>query len=118
MLGAYISRIIVKAPSLPDAFRMIKSMFTSVDLGFITGSDKEIYTYGVNEEEMKILILAIATLTVVSILQECGFKIRESLAKQNIIFRWALILILLFAVLIFGVYGPEYDASSFIYGAF
>ena len=113
-----ISRIIVKAPSLPDAFSMIKSMFSSVDLGFITGSDKEIYTYGVNEEEMKILILAIATLTVVSILQECGFKIRESLAKQNIIFRWALILILLFAVLIFGVYGPEYDASSFIYGAF
>ena len=44
--------------------------------------------------------------------------LRETIAKQNLIFRWVLIYGCLFAVIIFGVYGPGYDASSFIYGQF
>ena len=38
-------------------------------------------------------------------------KIREALARQNLVFRWGMIFLLLAAVIIFGVYGPEYDAS-------
>ncbi|MDO4748729.1 MAG: MBOAT family O-acyltransferase [Eubacteriales bacterium] len=113
-----ISRIIVKAPSLTDAFAMIKSMFTSIDLGFLFGSDGEIFTYGVDQQGMIILIAAILLLFVISTLQESGMKIRESLSRQNLIFRWFLILLLLTVVLVFGVYGPEFDASSFIYGKF
>ncbi len=114
----FISRIIVKAPSLEDALLMIKALFTSVDLDFITGANGEIYTYGVSQKEMTVLIVSIAVLLVVGILQENGIKIRESLSKQNIIFRWGLILLLIAFILIFGVYGPGYNASSFIYGNF
>ncbi|MDY3873122.1 MAG: hypothetical protein SOZ30_08150 [Roseburia lenta] len=39
-------------------------------------------------------------------------------AKKALPVRWILYLVLLFAVLICGVYGPGYDASSFIYGQF
>lgn len=113
-----ISRIIVKAPSLADAGRMIKALFTSVDLDFITGADGKIFTYGVNEKEMFMLFIAILVLLVIGILQETGVKIRETLAKQNIIFRWVLILMLIVAIMVFGIYGPEYDASSFIYEQF
>ena len=49
---------------------------------------------------------------------ENGMKIRETLAKQNIFFRWALVLLLIAFILIFGVYGPDYNASDFIYGRF
>lgn len=113
-----ISRIIVKAPSLPDAFAMIKSMFTSIDLQFLLGLDGEIFTYGVDEKNMLILIFAIGILTVVSILQESGLKIREALDRQNLIFRWGLLLILLALILVFGIYGPQFDVSTFIYGKF
>lgn len=113
-----ISRIIVKAPSLGEAFRMIKKMFTDVDVAFITGINKEIYGFGVSEKEMDILIIAIVILLVVGILQEMGIKIRESLEKQNIVFRWGLMIALLVFVLIFGQYGPGYSASSFIYGRY
>ncbi len=113
-----ISRIIVKAPSLSDAFAMIKTMFTSIDLQFLLGLDGEIFTYGVDETNMLILILAIAILTVVSILQESGLKIREALDRQNLIFRWGLLLILLAIILVFGIYGPQFDVSTFIYGKF
>lgn len=113
-----ISRIIVKAPSLSDAFAMIKTMFTSIDLQFILGLDGEIFTYGVDEQNMLILVLSIAILTVVSILQESGLKIREALDRQNLVFRWGLLLILLAIILVFGIYGPQFDVSTFIYGKF
>ena len=113
-----ISRIIVKAPSLRDALRMIKALFTTIDLDFITGANGEIFTYGVSGREMIVIAVAVLALLVIGILQENGVKIRESLAKQNLVFRWSLILILLAATLIFGVYGPEYNASQFIYGQF
>ncbi len=113
-----ISRIIVKAPSLLDALKMIKSMFTSFDLDFLFGLDGKLYTYGVDEKGMFILFIAILILLVVGILQENGVKIRETLSKQNIFFRWGLVLALFVFVLIFGIYGPDYDAASFIYGNF
>lgn len=113
-----ISRIIVKAPSLPDAFKMIKTMFSSFSFGFLSGSDGVMFTYGIDRSNMVVLILAIALLLVIGILQESGMKIRETLAKQNLIFRWGIIFALLAVVMIFGIYGPEYDASAFIYGRF
>ena len=114
----FISRIIVKAPSLKEAGQMIKAMFTSFDLDFLFGLDGKIYDYGVNEKEMTIVIISILALLVVGILQENGIKIRETLAKQNIFFRWGLVLLLIAVILIFGVYGPDYNASAFIYGNF
>ena len=113
-----ISRIIVKAPSLSDAFAMIKTMFTSIDLQFLFGLNGEIFTYGVDEKNMLVLIFAIAILTVVSILQENGLKIREALDRQNLVYRWGMIIALATIVLVFGIYGPQFDASTFIYGRF
>ncbi len=113
-----ISRIIVKAPSLTDAFKMIKALFTDIDFGFITGLDGKIFTYGVDQKDMVLLFFSIILLLVVGILQENGMKIRETLAKQNILFRWLMVLALILAILVFGIYGPGYDASSFIYRRF
>ena len=113
-----ISRIIVKAPSLGDAFRMIKRMFTNVDLDFFLGNNGQLYDFGVNQKEMSVVIFTILIMLVVGILRERGMKIRETIAKQGIIFRWTLYLLALAFVLIFGIYGPAYDASAFIYGQF
>ena len=57
-------------------------------------------------------------LLTIGILQERGVKIRETLARQNLVFRWLLMLLLIAVILVFGVYGPDYDVSAFIYGAF
>lgn len=113
-----ISRIIVKAPSLKEGVKMIKTMFTSIDLDFITGTNGEIFTYGLDKKEMQLVVVAILVLLVIGILQESGIKIRETLAKQNLVFRWSIMLILIFAITVFGIYGPDYNAGDFIYGAF
>ena len=114
----FISRIIVRAPSITEAGKMIKAFFTDIDLPFIFGIDGRIYELGLDKTEMGLLIAAIAVLTFISVLQENGMKIRETLSKQNILFRWAVIIALILAIVIFGTYGPAYDAKSFIYGGF
>ena len=44
--------------------------------------------------------------------------IRDEIAKQNLVFRWALTLLLILAIITFGVYGEGYNASAFVYGQF
>jgi hypothetical protein len=46
------------------------------------------------------------------------FSIREKLAELDIISRWVVYFVAIFSILIFGVYGPEFDIKNFIYGAF
>ena len=40
---------------------------------------------------------------------------RKTLAVQNLAFRWAVCLLGVLAVIIFGIYGPGYNAASFVY---
>jgi hypothetical protein len=47
-----------------------------------------------------------------------GIDFKEMLARQNICFRWIVYYMMIFGILIFGIYGPEADASAFIYFQF
>lgn len=55
---------------------------------------------------------------IVSLLQEKGYSLRETVAGQNIVLRWTVYFALIFAVVIFGAYGTGYDQVAFIYGQF
>ena len=113
-----ISRIIVKAPGLREALRMIKLLFTSADFSLFIGSGGQLLDYGLQKRECLLLAAAIFLLFIVGVLQERGVKIRETLSKQCLVIRWGVLLGMLFVILVFGVYGPAYNASSFIYEAF
>ena len=54
----------------------------------------------------------------ISTIQECGYSVRELIARQNAVFRWIIYLVGIFAIAIFGIYGIGYDAKSFIYRGF
>ena len=64
------------------------------------------------------MILSIMILAVVDILHFSGIRIRETVAGWPLIIRWGLIYLLIFWILLFGIYGPAYDAASFIYFQF
>ncbi len=113
-----ISKILVKSPGLEAALHIIKSIFTEVDFDFVFGLDGKIFSLGVDEKNMFVLFVAVLVLLGVSILQENGMKVRETLSKQNIVFRWAVYFIALIFVLVFGIYGPAYNAADFIYQAY
>ena len=64
------------------------------------------------------LFLSCLVLLSVSLMQESGIRVRETLAKQNLYFRWVIYLGALFSLILFGVYGLNYNAADFIYRGF
>ncbi|MBQ6165060.1 MAG: MBOAT family protein [Clostridia bacterium] len=113
-----VSRLIVNAPSIKGLGFIIKSMFTNLNPDFFFNLDGKLFTMGVDAKNMLILFLAIIIFATVSILQEHGMHIRDSLNKQNLVFKWFILISLFVIVLIFGIYGRGYDAASFLYQAF
>jgi len=57
-------------------------------------------------------------LLLVALLKERYGYARLWVAKQGIIFRWFIWILLFVLVLIYGAYGPGYDAAEFIYAGF
>lgn len=108
-----ISKILVKAASLKMAVKTIVKIFTSFNLAF--GSEMVKYGFDLGYKNNIVLGLAVLLLFIISLLQENGVKIRESVGKKFIVVRWLLYFLLLIIILVFGIYGPEYDAASFIY---
>lgn len=113
-----ISKILVKAPGLGAVVHIIKCMFTQVDFDYAFGLNGNLFKLGVDRRHMLLILFCLIILVTVSVLQENGVKVLESLNKQNFIFRWAILLALLILILVCGVYGPGYNASDFIYQAY
>ena len=99
---------------LIDGFSMWKRAFVYNPWVFF---DKSLYRLGLDRENFWVLVFGLLILFVVSMIQQKG-SAREVVAKQNIVFRWAIWLALFAAVLVFGMYGEDYNPSDFIYGGF
>lgn len=71
-----------------------------------------------SEKNFCVMLAGLVLLMWVDWLKRRKVDLKGMLARQNIWFRWLVYYGLIFAVLIFGIYGPGYDASTFIYFQF
>lgn len=113
-----VFRFLLKAPTIAAFGFIFKQLFTNFDWNFAFGLDGNYFSLGLDAKNTFVLFIAILILAVVSILQENGMDVRERLNKQNIAFRWILLIALFVIVLIFGKYGVGYSAASFLYQAY
>ena len=111
-----IGYLIFRAPDFYTAFEMWKQMFSVWNPWIFF--DNSLYDMGLDRKDFWVLCFSVVILWVVSFMQEKGIKIREELAKQNFIFRVLVYTITVLFILIFGIYGPEYNESQFIYFQF
>lgn len=110
-----VAWVFFRADSVKQALFMLKSVVTGWNPYVLL--DESFYLLGLGGREFRMLMLSIFVLCLVSFLQE-RMHLREVFRKQNLLFQWIVLLLGIFAVLIFGVYGPGYDAAQFIYGNF
>ncbi len=110
-----IGRVFFRADGLKTAAEIFRNMLSGIHCEFLL--DGKIYTYGLDKNSFMLVLAAIFVLWFVDMLQE-KMQIRQELQKQGTVFRWTVIILGIFAVLLFGIYGPGYDASSFIYEQF
>ena len=108
--------VFFRAPDLAGAWSVLKSSFTVWNPWVLT--DGTLYTLGLERIDFWILILSILILAGVDILHVRGVRIRETIAGWPLVIRRGLIYLLIFWILLFGIYGPAYDAASFIYFQF
>jgi hypothetical protein len=112
--------IVFRADNLTQAYHMFGQMFSSFNPWVFVNGD--LYLLGISGMQFRLLIVGIFIMWCVSMLQirfqQNGTSIRTELARQSLVFRWIIIFAALFAVIVFGVYGPAYDAAQFIYGGF
>lgn len=108
-----VAKTLVKAPSLKGALVILKRCVFDIQPTLFT--QKTFLKLGLTYNSIIVTAVSFAVLLVVSILQENGISIRQKLSEQNIVFRWAVYIIALIVIMIFGIYGPGSNAAEFIY---
>lgn len=112
------SRVFAKAPSGSAAIVIWKRIFTGWERSALAKTFGEIFSLGVCKRDALVLAIALLILFAVSLLQEKGVRIRERIDGWPAAARWAFWLLTIAVILVFGVYGPAYDAKAFIYQGF
>lgn len=107
--------ILFRAESLKTGIAMIASLFTTYN-PWIFFNDS-IYTLGINWKEFLVLLLSIAVLCVVEREQET-ICIRDRILEQHLVVRWAIYIIAICGIAVFGAYGYGFNPQDFIYGGF
>lgn len=111
-----MSRFVNLAKDVPDFINMFKATFTNFNPWVLF--DGSLYNLGLDRKNFQFMLLSILVLLAVDYVKEKGVNIRETLSKTNIVVRWIVYYAAIFTLLIFGMYGPGYDAASFIYQRF
>lgn len=111
-IGRYFSR----ALSARWAFGMLNATFSVFNPWVFW--DNSLYQIGLNTRNFWLLVFLTIFMFIIDSMKEHGIVIRKEIAKQHIVFRWMIYYAAIFAILIFGIYGTEYNAASFIYQGF
>ena len=77
----------------------------------------DLVTLGLGKADFIVLMVALVILFLADYFKS-RVDLKAILARQNLWFRWMVYYALIFSILIFGIYGPEYNASQFIYFQF
>ena len=106
--------IFFKADSISQAVGYISRMIHYRDWWALF--DQSIYTLGLDAQEFHILFLAVLFLVCVDVLRYVHKETLDVfLQRQCLVFRWGVLLVLLFSCLIFGCYGPGFESAQFVY---
>ncbi|MBR5287121.1 MAG: MBOAT family protein [Clostridia bacterium] len=80
--------------------------------------DAAAYATGFSAAQAAALTVGIAVLLAIDMIHERGKTLTAWLDRRNLVMRGALMLLAILAIVVFGVWGPGYDAQAFIYFQF
>ena len=109
-----VTWIFFRANSISDAVYIFKNLLVN---NYYKLFDGTVYTLGLNEINFNIVLISVAVLIIVEIIQS-KYDVIESILDASIGIRWTIYTGLIILLVIFGYYGPAFDASQFIYFQF
>lgn len=105
-----------RSKSVTDSVLLFKNLFSDFNPQVLF--DKSLLNFSLSAMDWSIVIFGLFIILLVDIIHFMGIDIRKKLSEQNLAFQWAVMLAGIFFVAVLGVYGPNYNAVDFIYGAF
>ena len=108
-------QVFFRSESLKQAVDFLKGMCRFDPYDLFNG---KLFEYGMDRANFIIIALSLLVLFIVSWIRRDGVSLRSRIDRQPLVLRWALVIAAIAAVVFFGVYGPGFDASQFIYFQF
>ncbi len=111
-----ISYMLFRAQSLPAAITMFYNMVNVFNPWVFT--DGSLFELGLSLGNLIVAFVAICIVFWVDVQREKQIALCSLLSKQNAVFRYIVYYAAILSIIIFGVYGPAYNAAQFIYFQF
>ena len=105
-----------RASSIRQTFDLWKSMLKPFNPWVLV--DRSLYGLGLDEKDFRVLVLAILFMILVDLAIHWKKSLSDAILAQPLWLRWLVLYVGIAAVLIFGIYGAEYNAAEFIYFQF
>ncbi len=110
-----IGEMLSRATTVRDGWTMLKSIFVNFNMDELI---TEFPTLGLTAREWVIIVLSFVVVIVVSILKEKKISIHGLLYQIPTPLRWSFVYGLIFAIILFGAYGPGFDEVAMMYAGF
>lgn len=110
------SWIFFRADSLGRAVYIIKSIFNAENIW--TLFDGSLYNCGLDDKNFRLMVIAVMILLISDILKRKGIRVREIILRQDGYIKCLVVSFSILLIMVFGKYGPAYDAVNFIYFQF
>lgn len=111
-----IGEMFFRADGLGAGMAMFSRLVTK--FSFKSFADGSIFKLGMDYKDFIIVIIAVLIVFAVSLMKELGIQLRQWLAKQNPVVRWAVYYAFILFIIIFGAYGTGYIPVDPIYADF
>lgn len=107
--------IFFRANTIQDALYIVQNL--KWNDYYVLFDDSIMTSLGLVRKEFDVAIISICILFGIERLTT-KIDIFKALRKQHLVFRWLVYFVIIFAIIIFGSYGREYNAADFIYFQF
>lgn len=111
----FTANVILQVHNLREFLAVFRRL---IGCSFLDGAYVSLSALGWIRQDAFVLAAGLLILLWVSILKEKNKDVLEIIDKQILLVRWTVYYALLFSVLLFGMYGSQYDAGQFLYMQF
>lgn len=111
-----IGEMFFNAHGLKAGLEMFKKIFTNFSLKYVFS--KQIFGLEIDKYDCIVVAFTVLIVFVISILNEKGINVRDTLRKKHIAFRWIVWYALILFIIVFGAYGLDYAPVDPLYAQF
>ena len=107
--------VFFRADSVMNAINIIVKSLSFTPWVLTNG---ELFKHGLDGANMLLLTVGLVIVFITDLMNNQGTVIREKIARQSWWLRWLVMIVAILVIAVCGIWGPGYNASSFIYQQF